>query len=115
MGIAQTTRVLAEAVQNHLHPTEPRHVLVLELLRLMPLYLDFRDLAAWDRACLEVIGEETSEVDRLLSSIYDFATTNLYAAIHPKYTRDAYQEVLGAFARHRVPAPILPADALDDW
>ena len=47
MGVCETVASLAEAVGRSKRPASPRHRLLIEILRLMPLFREIRDLSAW--------------------------------------------------------------------
>ncbi|WP_027481698.1 hypothetical protein [Deinococcus pimensis] len=115
MGIAHTVSTLADVVLTASLPLTADHQLVLHLFRLMPQYLKYGDLSCWDRACMEVIGDDVSPQEQLIWSIFDFARTNLYTAHNADYTQDAWNDVLTEFDKHGLPAPPLLPGALDDW
>ena len=75
----------------------PRHHVLLELFRLMPLYCEARRLDAWERAVLEALPRvndasdvDKSEIGRLIEELFEFARLKLYTSFDPAGTAASY-------------------------
>ena len=97
VGVAETVKSLAEAVERAKLPTNPRHRICVELLRLMPKYRDIGDLSAWEAAYQGALEErdDESEVAQLLWEVFDFGRLNMYGKFEPELTAHA-----GALKEH---------------
>jgi hypothetical protein len=98
--VSETVKALAEAVVE-VHPVRlPLHRLILELLRLMPLYRDVDGLPDWETAIRDATAEreDYSEVGDLLWAVFEFAARALYPpqgyeVFDPAWTEAAFRSL----------------------
>lgn len=92
MTVSAITRELAEAILAA-RPHTPHQRLLIEQLRLLPLYKQIGNVAIWDKAYHDAMPREddTSEVGRLIAAVYDFATVPFYGAFDAEATLNAYE------------------------
>jgi len=93
MTVSAITRQLADAVIAARPASTPRQRLLLELLRLLPLYKAIGNVAIWDGAYHEAmpVEDDTSEIGRLIQTLYDFATIPFYGAFGADVTLREYE------------------------
>ncbi len=93
MTVSVITRELAEAVIAARPDSTPRQRLLLEQLRLLPLYKEIGNVAIWDKAyhAAMPVGDDASEIGRLIEAAYDFATVPFYGAFQADVTLRAYE------------------------
>jgi hypothetical protein len=93
MNVSCIARELAEAVIAARPALTPRQRLLLELLRLLPLYNDIENVAIWDDAyhAAMPLEDDNSEIGCLVQAIYDFATETFYGAFESEEARNAYE------------------------
>ena len=110
MGVCETVQVLAEAVALAKQPVEARYRLLIEILRLMPLYRDIRDLSAWESAFQAALApcEDESEMGNVLAELFDFGRHNRYGAFDQAGTLFCYASFARWLTEHGVPAPDSP-------
>ena len=96
MSVSETAKQLAEAIIAARQVLSPRQRLLLELFRLMPLYLQIHDLAAWDAAYHGAFAAEdgVSELGLLIGDVYDFASDPFYGAFQPALTLQVYTAIV---------------------
>ncbi len=82
MGICNTVEAFSSALSQEVMIEDPRHKLQLEILKLMPLYRDIRDLSQWESAFTETLeeAEDESTVGEIIYAIFDFGRCNMYCA-----------------------------------
>lgn len=116
MGLCATVEALAEAVAHAKQPSEPRHRLGVEILRLMPLYGAAGDLGAWVDSfhrVMTVEPEEESDIGRLLWGVFALGESNMYAAVDVPQTAAEFRDLAEEFRRCGVAPP--EHQGLDDW
>jgi|SRR5690242_4489563 len=93
MTVSAITRELAEAILAARPTPSPRQRLLIEQLRLLPLYKEIENVAIWDKAYHDAMPREddASEVGRLIEAVYDFATVPFYGAFEADMTLSAYE------------------------
>ncbi len=93
MTVSSITRELAEAILAARPSPTPRQRLLIELLCLLPLYEEIGNVATWDKAYHDAMPREdnTSEIDRLIEAVYDFATVPFYGAFEAEVALSAYE------------------------
>lgn len=118
MGECTTVKALAEALRDAREPQDPKQQLIIEILRLMPMYLAIRDLSQWE-AALQGVGMSKGvpnvhdEVDQAIDAINDFGGYNLYSLFQPDKTERELEEVI-AFLETMGVAYTGPRD-VRDW
>src|SRR5579884_2495519 len=106
MGVCETVKSLAEAVAKAKALEKPRHRLLVEILRLMPLYRDIGDLSAWESAIHGALGQDDeSEVGQLLWEVFEFGTYNMYGAFDAEGTAEVFRHLSQWMAQRGVTAP----------
>ena len=115
MGVSDTVRATVDEIVRTKSPTLPRHLLLVELLRLMPLYRAVRNLAAWDAAFRGALAEDDdgSELGRLLLETFEFGCENLYGRFDAAAASRAYERLSARLREGGV--PLVPAGDLTDW
>ena len=95
MKVSIIVRELAEAVISARGVSPARQRLLLELLRMLPLYTEVGDLFSWDKAYSAARSKErdTSETGQLISALYDFATVTFYGAFQADVQMSEYESV----------------------
>ena len=115
MGVCVTVRDVVNAIVRTKSPTDPQHILLAELLRLMPRYGDAQLLDAWEAAVAGVLPEhaDASEVGKLFLATFEFGRENLYCAFDRVGIRVAFEQ-LATLLRT---ASVLLAEplSLDGW
>jgi hypothetical protein len=92
MGVCAVVKQFAEAVAHTKQPHQWRHKLLIEILKLMPLYAKIKHLGAWEYAFQQVSSQVSNketlntEIGELLLAIYEFGRFNLYAAFDQEGT-----------------------------
>ena len=103
MGVCKVVKELAGAVSLAKPDLQPRHRLQVELLRLMPLYLEVWDLSLWESAFQQTIDDDDkSETALLLLEVFDFGRLNMYGAFQVEQTREAYAALRAYLLAHGV-------------
>jgi hypothetical protein len=99
MKVSIIVRELAEAIIAARDVSLARHRLLLELLRLLPLYNEIGNLAIWDRAYNDACSKEgdTSETGRLIAELYGFATVTFYGAFQADVQMSEYESICKSF------------------
>lgn len=115
MGVTETVAALAGSIAQVKALTNPRHRLLVEILRLMPLYSDVGDLTAWESAFQGVLEDQDdeSEIGNLLWDIFVFGRMNMYVGFDARQTEIAFRYIAQEFERRGV--PVTPQGSLDDW
>ncbi|MGL4608231.1 MAG: hypothetical protein ACRCYY_00890 [Trueperaceae bacterium] len=93
MNVSTTVAELANAVARHFPKLTSRQRLRLELLKLMPLYVDIHDLSCWERAFKETYPDKQarrSKAGRLIEDIFRLGEFNLYTAFDKQGTLEKY-------------------------
>jgi hypothetical protein len=94
MTASSITRALAEAIIAVTPAATSRQRLLLELLRLLPLYRDIGNVAIWDKTyhAAMPVEDDTSDAGQLIGAVYEFATTPFYGAFEADVTLSVYQD-----------------------
>ncbi len=116
MGVCNTVVLLTEALEKAKQPTLPRHRLLAQILKLMPLYNEIHDLAAWEAAYQGAMEEadDNSEIGLLLWEIFEFGRYNLYSAFDVEGTSECYDQLSSMFSENGIVNPIIQPE-LDRW
>lgn len=94
MGVCAVVSALAGAIERDLGPLPARHALLARLLTLGPLYLEVKDLASWDAACVPWVDDPPTEtIGFALEDLFEFARHNMYGAFDVRWTCDEYEEL----------------------
>jgi hypothetical protein len=115
VGVCETVKALAEAIAQAKAPQEARHRLMVEILRLMPLYRDIHDLTAWESAFQGALHgqDDDSEVGHLLWELFEFGRYNMYGAFDAPGTAKEFASLAKLLTRGDVPVPQSPG--LTGW
>lgn len=115
MGVCVTVKSLAESVSTVKTPEDSRHRILVEILRLMPLYRDIFGLVAWESAFRGALAEEDddSEVGQILYEVFDFGTFNMYGAFDADGTAQEFERVSAWLRQGGV--PVLQPQGIADW
>jgi hypothetical protein len=115
MGVAETVKELAESVAHAKMPTHPRHRLLVELLRLMPLYRDINGLCAWEAAFKGAMEwqDDESEVGQLLWDVFEFGGYNMYGAFDAEGTLQEFRGLASRLSERGV--RVREPQGLDGW
>ena len=114
MGICEAVVLLADAVAEAYRSLNPRHALMVQILRSATLYRDAGRLDAWDAAFSTFLDDDaTSPIDGLLTSIWELGEHNLYSGIDPKTTWDVYRSVEQRLKQAGIQPPTVTD--LSDW
>lgn len=114
MGVLDVVAALADSVAATYGPLNPRHTLMVRVLRWGREYAEAGRLDAWESAFQDVEGEvESSPIGELLGDIFELGRYNLYTLFDPQGTRAAYQQLAEKFQRAQIPTP--PSPDLSDW
>jgi hypothetical protein len=115
MGMADTVRSLAEAVAQVKSLTNPRHRICVELLRLMPEYLEIHRLDGWEEAYQDALEpiDDASETGVILWEVFEFGRLNMYGAFNPKLTVKEFARLSSWLTERGINVPT-PGD-LTDW
>ena len=107
--------MLGIAVARAKKPEQPRHRLLVEILRLTPLYRDISGLCEWEDAFQNALGKEDdeSEVGQILWNVFDFGCYNMYAKFDAEGTAQAYESLCLWLSAHGVSVPA--SHGLADW
>ncbi len=111
MTVSSVTRELAQATIAARPASTPRQRLLLELLRLLPLYRDIGNVAIWDKSYHAAMPAEddTSEVGQLIDAVYDFAITPFYGAFESEVALRAYEDTCRCLHGAGIPCPAVDA------
>ncbi len=93
MGLCKLVVALADALAKAKSPLQARQRLLVEILRLMPLYAEgIANLSAWESAFQDAHPErpDESEVGELLEKIFEFARYNMYTVFDAAKTYEYY-------------------------
>ena len=114
-GCREIVKSLAEAVARAKEPEQPRHRLLVEILRLTPLYRDINGLCEWEDAFQNALEKEDdeSEVGKILWELFDFGRYNMYAKFDTEGTAQAYESLCLWLSAHGVSVPA--SHGLADW
>ena len=115
MGVCNTVRLIAMAIEESALQLNARHQLQLGLLKLMPLYNQLDGLTDWEEAIQQTLAEPDDESDegRLIYLVYEFGFHNLYGAFDEPGTVDYFGHVAAALKENGIAVPEL--DDLSDW
>jgi hypothetical protein len=96
-------------------PQEPRHLILVEILRLMPEYRDINHLVAWESAFQGVLEDQDdeSEIGQILWEVFDFGRFNMYGAFDAPRTSQQFEWLSNWLSARGVPMP--PPQGLADW
>jgi hypothetical protein len=91
MGICNTVKAMAEALRDAKAPADPKQQLMIEILRLMPMYIAMRDLSVWESAYQDAESSKMmprlqDDVGEALEHIFEFGRFNLYCALRANET-----------------------------
>ena len=116
MGVCKTVALLAKTVETIKLPINSRHKLLIQLLKLIPLYKEIRALDEWETACQGVLEDQddTSEIGSLLWEVFEFGRYNLYAAFDATGTAACYNNLVKHFENHNIKIPMWDSE-LDEW
>lgn len=114
MGVCTTVKDFAEAVARVKGPLSTRHHLLVELLRLMPVYATRRDLGAWEQDANTIPGhEDGSETEKLLWEIFEFGRFNLDTGFDVGGTARELTRLVELLHRHGV--VVTPPEPITGW
>ena len=115
MGVCETVKSIADTVARVKIPQEPRHLVLVELLRLMPQYRDMNGLVAWDSAFQGALEEQDdeSEIGQILWEVFEFGRGNMYGAFDVPGTSRQFEWLSTWLSERGVPMP--PPQGLTDW
>lgn len=115
MGICATVKELAKAVQSIAQDGNPNVQLSIEILSLMPLYAEARELGAWEQAYQAISSQEhnQSNVEMLLDAIFEFGRFNLYGAFRKEATNQEYRILVSKLEQHGI-RPVHSPE-IDNW
>lgn len=99
MTVSAIVPSLAEAIIAAKTDLSPRQRLLLELLRILPLYKAAGNVAIWDQAYHAAMPHEddTSENGRLIQATYEFATVPFYGSFQADVTLQEYEYLRRCF------------------
>ena len=111
MGVTDVVRCLADAIDRARSPTNPRHRICLELLRLMPYYHGINNLPAWESAYQGALEEkdDESEMGQLLYEVFELGRFNMYGKFQPAETFQDLMALSAWLAERGIVAPKLNA------
>jgi hypothetical protein len=116
MGVADVVRTVAKAVARATNPTDPRHRIGAQILRLMPDYRDAHALVAWESAFQgSVAATDESEVGRLLYAVFDFGRLNMYGQFSGPLTVQEFAKLSDWLAERGVVVPVPEPRELSKW
>lgn len=119
MGPCTTVASLAETVRDARAPLTRQHRVLVEMLRLMPLYSEINRLDAWEDACQALILEDEYdlglEVGNLLRMIFELGQYNLYGNFKAADTLEEFSHLCRQLQRAGIKVPPVPEQALSDW
>jgi hypothetical protein len=110
MSVSETVRVLAEAISAGPDALSAHDRLLLELLKLMPLYCENRTLDAWEAAYQSTYIPDdgnASKTAHLADQVFEFGCFNMYAAFDPKGTKTCYSELSKLLEKSGIRCPII--------
>ncbi|HET6425297.1 MAG TPA: hypothetical protein VFG20_16535, partial [Planctomycetaceae bacterium] len=95
-------------------PLDPRHALMVHILRSAPVYRDAVRMDAWEGAYQDAGGDdESSPLDGWLDSIFALGRLNMYTAFDQGRTEERYQQLVARFHDARIPISGTPD--LSQW
>ena len=109
MKVSIIVRELAEAIIAAREVSSARHRLLLELLRLLPLYAEVGNLFSWDKAYdgAESKERDTSETGRLIAALYNFATVTFYGAFQADVQMSEYESICKTLQSAGITCPVV--------
>ncbi len=116
MSVSLTVVALADLIEERLSIESARDRLQLQILRLMPLYVQIRDLVAWESAFTAVMNEADSPEGStawVLEHVFDFGRGNMYGVFEEATARTDYAFMQAELLRAGIPVP--DSLELDEW
>lgn len=108
MSVSRTVAGLADLVEACLPLSGARERLQLQILRLMPLYVEIWDLVAWESAFTGVMDESDSPQGSdawVLEQVFDFGRGNMYGAFQEATARSDYAEMRAELLKVGIEVP----------
>jgi hypothetical protein len=116
MSVSRTVVALADLIEARLPVESARERLQLQILRLMPLYVQIRDLPAWESAFTAVMDKNDPPEGTgawVLGEVFDFGRWNLYAAFEEAAAKRDYADMRAELRRVGIEVP--ESSRLDEW
>jgi hypothetical protein len=116
MSVSRTVAVRADLIERRLPLEGARERLQLQLLRVMPLYVQIRDLVAWESAFTAVMVEEDAPEGSdawVLEHVFDFGRGNMYGAFHEATANGDYAYMRAELRKAGIEVPASPD--LHEW
>jgi hypothetical protein len=113
MGVCETVVQLANLIQNSDSPISDVQRQGLEFLKAIPRYFEQRQIILWDGCLPAGLRDDTAELSRLITAVYDLACFNFYCGFEPAKTLKEYKKVASLFRQ----AGLSPPDVseITDW
>jgi hypothetical protein len=116
MGLIELVVALANAVATAKAPLHPRHQLLIDIFRLMPLYSEgISNLTAWETAFQDAHPSwpDDSDVGELLEKIFEFGRYNMYTLFNPDETHKQYGLLSAELRRAGIDVP--QVETIAEW
>lgn len=116
MSVSRTVVALADLIATRVPLEGARERIQLQILRLMPLYVEIWDLVAWESAFAEVMTKEDSPEGSdawVLEQVFDFGRGNVYGAFQESTAKSDYSHMRAQLLRVGIEVPVDPE--LHEW
>jgi len=116
LSVSRTVVELADLIEARVPLRGAREQLQLQILRQMPLYVQIRDLSAWEGAFTAVMEDEDAAEGStlwMLGHVFDFGRCCMYAAFSEAAAKRDYEYMRSELLKVGVEVPVSPE--LKEW